>query len=295
MFRRKKRARDRVAETASAVGKDVAEVSKELAGDEKFRRRLLSATAAVGVAATAARAAADRDVQKHLIELGESVAKARDRVLRRKRSHKLRNTIVALGATGAAVAVVPKLRSRFAGNGTAPGEPATVEEEIEVGVPVSTAYNQWTQFEDFPLFMEGVDHVEQLDDTLLRWAASIGGKRAEWEAKIVEQQPDTRIAWESVDGRETRGTVSFDKVGEDRSRIKLAMTYRPQGPIEKVGSAAGLDRRRIRGDLERFRDLVESRGVESGAWRGEVESGEVESGPRPEQLGGAAAESRGAA
>jgi uncharacterized membrane protein len=121
--------------------------------------------------------------------------------------------------------------------------------------------------------MEGVEDVRQLDDTTLHWVASVGGKRAEWDAKIVEQEPDTRIAWESLDGKETRGVVSFDKLGENRTAIRLAMTYRPEGPLEKIGSAAGLDRRRIRGDLERFKELVESRGAESGAWRGEIHSG----------------------
>ena len=200
--------------------------------------------------------------------------KAQKRVRRKKQSHRLRNTLIVVGGTGAAIAAVPVLRHRFSSNGTGAGtDLATIEEEIEVGVPVSTAYNQWTQFEDFPLFMEGVDHVEQLDDTRLRWVASIGGRRAEWEAKILEQVPDTKITWESLDGRETRGTVWFDKAGEQRTKIRLVLTYRPEGPLEKVGSAAGLDRRRIRGDLERFKELLEMRGVEDGAWRGEVESG----------------------
>jgi uncharacterized membrane protein len=121
--------------------------------------------------------------------------------------------------------------------------------------------------------MEGVDHVDQLGDTELHWVASIGGKRAEWDAKIIEQQPDTRIAWSSIDGRHTHGTVWFEKLGENRTLVRLAMTYRPQGPVELAGSAAGVDRRRIKGDLERFRELIESRGAETGAWRGEIESG----------------------
>jgi uncharacterized membrane protein len=148
-----------------------------------------------------------------------------------------------------------------------------IQDSIEVQVPVQQAYNQWTQFEDFPLFMEGVDHVDQLGDTELHWVASIGGKRAEWDAKIIEQQPDTRISWSSIDGRHTHGTVWFEKLGENRTLVRLAMTYRPQGPVELAGSAAGVDRRRIKGDLERFRELIESRGAETGAWRGEIESG----------------------
>ena len=280
MLRRRRNARENVVEAASAV----APYAERLAEDAKFRHRVMSALEhaeaarrralpATGMAATVARLATDDELQKHLRDMRDAIAKAQDRV-RRKRSHKLRNTLIVVGGTGAAIAAVPMLRHRFSSNGTGVGtDLTTIEEDIEVGVPVSTAYNQWTQFEDFPLFMEGVDHVQQLDDTRLRWVASIGGRRAEWEAKILEQVPDTKITWESLDGRETRGTVSFDKVGEQRTRIRLVMSYRPEGPIEKVGAAAGLDRRRIHGDLERFKELVESRGVESGAWRGEVESG----------------------
>ena len=120
--------------------------------------------------------------------------------------------------------------------------------------------------------MDGVDDVRQLDDTRLHWTASIGGRRAEWEAKIVEQVPDTRIVWESLDGKQTRGTVRFEKLADDRTLIHLALNYRPTG-LEKLGSIVGIDARRVRGDLERFRELIESRGIESGAWRGEVHSG----------------------
>src|SRR5918911_5707491 len=136
----------------------------------------------------------------------------------------------------------------------------TVQETIEVQQPVRTVYNQWTQFEDFPQFMEGVEEVRQLDDTLLHWAASIAGKRAEWEAKIVEQEPDRRITWESTDGKRTRGTVAFEEVNPNRTRIHLTMSYIAEGPLERAGSAAGLDARRIRGDLERFKELIESEG-----------------------------------
>jgi uncharacterized membrane protein len=155
-----------------------------------------------------------------------------------------------------------------------PKRQGAIMEEIEVGVPVRTAYNQWTQFEEFPSFMEGVDEVKQLDDTLLHWAATIAGHRAEWDAKIVDQQPDRRIAWESVDGKQTRGTVTFDPVGPDRTRVRLAMTYATEGPAEQAGSAVGLDALRVRGDLVRFRELIEGRETASGAWRGTVEGGE---------------------
>jgi uncharacterized membrane protein len=157
------------------------------------------------------------------------------------------------------------VRSRLPGT-----TPRTIEESIEVNVPVSTAYNQWTQFEDFPLFMEGVDHVQQLDDTRLHWVATIGGKTAEWDAKILEQHPDKQISWISEDGKKTRGTVTFEPIGDNKTRIRLSMSYRAEGPAEMLGSAAGLDALRIRGDLERFKEFIESRATESGAWRGEV-------------------------
>ena len=148
-----------------------------------------------------------------------------------------------------------------------------IEKVVLVDVPVGVAYNQWTQFEDFPLFMEGVDHVQQLDDTRLHWVASVASKRAEWDAKILEQHPDRQISWISEDGKKTRGTVSFEPQGEKKTLVRLSMSYQA-GPLETVGSAAGLDTRRVQGDLQRFKDLIESRGQESGAWRGEVEAGQ---------------------
>ena len=150
---------------------------------------------------------------------------------------------------------------------------ASIEESIDVEVPVRTAYNQWTQFEDFPLFMEGVDHVQQLDDTRLHWVATVAGKTNEWDAKILEQHPDKQISWISEDGKKTRGTVTFEPVGESKTLIRLSMSYQAEGVAETLGSAAGLDQRRVRGDLERFKELIESRGAESGAWRGEVSAG----------------------
>ena len=151
---------------------------------------------------------------------------------------------------------------------------STIEHSIDVEVPVRTAYNQWTQFEEFPSFMEGVDEVKQLDDSLLHWAATVGGKKAEWEAKVVEQEPNRRIVWESVAGKNTRGIVSFEEAGPSQTRIQLSMTYALDGVAEKAGAAAGIDNRRIRGDLERFRELIEGRGVATGAWRGEIKDGE---------------------
>jgi uncharacterized membrane protein len=196
--------------------------------------------------------------------------KARKRV-EAKRSHKLRNASLVVTGVGVVVATIPSVRARlkslaprgeFRDVGLAKAARAnakTVEQEIEVAVPVAAAYDQWTQFEEFPAFMEGVDEVKQLDDTLLHWAATVAGKRAEWEAKVVDQQPNRRIAWESVAGKNTRGVVSFEEAGPDQTRIHLSMTYALDDVAEKAGAAAGLDDRRIRGDLERFRVLVEGK------------------------------------
>jgi uncharacterized membrane protein len=146
------------------------------------------------------------------------------------------------------------------------------QESIELDVPASTAYNQWTQFEEFPKFMEGVEAVKQLDDTRLYWIAEFGGTRREWEAKIVDQTPDSHIAWEGT-AEDPSGAVRFEPMGADHCRITLVMEYEPQGPKEKVGDLLGTAKRRIKGDLERFKQFIESRGVETGAWRGDVTSG----------------------
>jgi uncharacterized membrane protein len=151
---------------------------------------------------------------------------------------------------------------------------ATVEESIEVNVPVSTAYNQWTQFEDFPRFMEGVESVKQIDDTHLHWVAEIGGERREWDAEITEQQPDARIAWKATGGHGNSGVVTFKPVEQNSTLITVRMEYVTEGLKEQLGSAVGADSRRVKGDLERFEEFVESRGRETGAWRGEVEKGE---------------------
>jgi uncharacterized membrane protein len=151
---------------------------------------------------------------------------------------------------------------------------ARVEETIEVNVPVSTAYNQWTQFEEFPKFMEGVESVTQIDDTHLRWVAEVGGKRHEWQAEITEQVPDRGVAWRALDGHYNSGVVTFEPVDENRTRINVVMEHETEGLTETLGSALGSDSRRVKGDLERFKEFVEGRGVETGAWRGEVHQGE---------------------
>jgi uncharacterized membrane protein len=149
-----------------------------------------------------------------------------------------------------------------------------IEKSIEVKVPVRIAYNQWTQFEEFPRFMEGVESVEQIDDKRLRWKAKIAGKLVEWNAEITEQVPDRRIAWKSTSGTENSGVVWFDDLG-DRTRITLKMSYEPHGFAENAADALGIVSRRVQGDLERFRAFIEKRGVETGGWRGSIHQGQV--------------------
>jgi len=151
---------------------------------------------------------------------------------------------------------------------------STVEKSIVVNVPVSAAYNQWTQFEDFPKFMEGVEEVTQIDDTHLHWHASIGGVDKEWDAEITEQLPDQRIAWRSVGGAPNSGVVSFQELSENSTRVTVRMQYEPEGVIENAGDAVGVLSSRVEGDLERFKDFLESRGQETGAWRGTVLPGQ---------------------
>jgi len=251
------------------------ELASKLAKDEKFRKQAINAVAHATMIRRRTKLAAYEQLRAELRELTKNVQRAVTRA-EKKRSHKFRNTILLAGA-GGAVAAIPQARrfvlARFSSvpgmNGTMP---RTIEESMDVNVPVSTAYNQWTQFEDFPLFMEGVDHVQQLDDTRLHWAATIAGKTNEWDAKILEQHPDRQISWISEDGKKTRGTVTFEPRNESQTLVRLSMSYQAD-PLEAVGSAAGLDAKRIRGDLERFKELIESRGTESGAWRGEVAGG----------------------
>jgi uncharacterized membrane protein len=151
---------------------------------------------------------------------------------------------------------------------------STIEKTIEVHVPVRTAYDQWTQFEEFPMFMEGVESIHQLDDRRLQWRAEISGKIVEWSAEISEQIPDTRIAWRSTSGAPNAGVVSFYRLADDRCRVTLQIDYEPQGIVETVGDWLGVMSRRVEGDLERFKKFIEERGVETGAWRGEIPSPE---------------------
>jgi uncharacterized membrane protein len=147
---------------------------------------------------------------------------------------------------------------------------AKVEKSIEIQVPVRTAYDQWTQFESFPEFMEGVKEVRQLDDRRLRWRAEVGGRELVWDAEITEQVPDMRIAWQSLEGARNAGVVTFHRLSDDRCKVMLQIDTEPEGLAETVGDRLGFLERRVEGDLERFRDFVAARGRASGAWRGEV-------------------------
>ena len=145
-----------------------------------------------------------------------------------------------------------------------------MEDSIEVNLPISTVYNQWTQFEDFPHFMKGVCEVRQIDDTHLHWRAKIGGKEMQWDAEITEQVPETRIAWRSTSGAKNEGVVKFYKISDSITRIVLQMDYGPKGIIEEIGDALGLVKMRTSGDLKRFKEFLENRGKETGEWRGSV-------------------------
>ena len=151
----------------------------------------------------------------------------------------------------------------------------TIEKSIEVNVPVRSVYNQWTQFEEFPHFMEGVEQITQLADQKLHWKAEIAGKVKEWDAEILEQIPDQRISWRSTTGAKNSGTVNFIPVGTDATRITLSLNYEPEGALEKVGDAMGLVSGRVEGDLKRFKEFIESQGQETGAWRGEIHAGQT--------------------
>jgi uncharacterized membrane protein len=146
----------------------------------------------------------------------------------------------------------------------------TIEKCIDVNVPVSTVYNQWTQFEEFPRFMENIESVKQLDETDLRWVAKIAGKTVEWDAEISEQVPDKRIVWYGANGPVRNGMVSFNPINEDITRVTLRIGYEPEGFIEQTGDKLGILSNRVQGDLERFKEFIEARGRETGAWRGKI-------------------------
>ncbi|MEK2495082.1 SRPBCC family protein [Kitasatospora purpeofusca] len=149
-----------------------------------------------------------------------------------------------------------------------------VKESVDVDVPLHTAYNQWTRFEDFPRFMEGVEAVTQLDDRRNHWRTSVGGVSREFDTEIVDQLPDERIAWRTVDGEvEQKGVVTFRSIDATHTAVSLAMDFRPEGLVERAGSAMGMVDRRVKGDLRRFKDFVEERGRDEGGRRGRITPG----------------------
>lgn len=147
---------------------------------------------------------------------------------------------------------------------------SNIEQSIDVNVPVRTAYNQWTQFEEFPKFMDGITEVRQLSDTRLLWKSEIAGREETWEAEIDQQVPDMRIAWHSVTGAKNAGVVTFHRLDDHRTRVMLQLDYDPQGVIENIGDALGAVSLRVKGDLQRFKEFIETLGGETGAWRGTV-------------------------
>jgi uncharacterized membrane protein len=150
---------------------------------------------------------------------------------------------------------------------------ATIERSIDINVAVGTTYNQWTQFEQFPAFMQAVKRVEQIDDKTLEWTAEIAGRERTWTAEIYEQEADRVIAWRSTSGERNSGRVTFEEVDPNTTRITLTMEWTPEGAVEKAGDALGFDDRQVEGDLERFKEFIEGRGHETGGWRGEVVGG----------------------
>jgi len=148
----------------------------------------------------------------------------------------------------------------------------TITESIDVDVDVTTAYDQWTQFESFPEFMEGVDEVRQLDDTHLHWVTSVGPVTREFDATVTEQHPDERVAWKSDDGPEHAGVVTFHRLDDQQTKVTVQMSIDPDGFVENVADKANILDHRVKGDLKRFKEFIESRGTETGAWRGDVDA-----------------------
>lgn len=148
---------------------------------------------------------------------------------------------------------------------------SNVEQHVDVDVPVRTAYDQWTQFTEFPKFMDGVERIDQVSDTRTHWVTKIAGVSREFDAEVTEQTPDQRIAWKAVDGETHAGVVTFHRLGDSQTRVMLQLDYQPEGLVEQVGDKLGIIARRTKGDLASFKTFIESRGTETGAWRGEVD------------------------
>ena len=172
--------------------------------------------------------------------------------------------------TVAALAVGGIMLSKQLKKSRSNGMMSSTRESIDVDLPLSSVYNQWTQFEDFPKFMDSVHEVRQIDDTHLHWRADVAGKQEEWDAEITEQIPDQRIAWRSTGGVQNAGVVTFHKISDSKTRVMLQMDYSPETIDEKVGDTLGFVKMQLKGNLKRFKDMLEGRGSETGAWRGTV-------------------------
>ncbi|MHC6220874.1 SRPBCC family protein [Arthrobacter sp. MMS24-S77] len=153
---------------------------------------------------------------------------------------------------------------------------ATVNQTIDVEVPVSVAYNQWTQFESFPEFMKGVEAVQQIDETALHFSTTVGGVKRDFNAQILEQVPDSLVSWASIDGPRNAGSVRFEPLGTDRTRVSVEIEWEPESFVEKAGSLVGIDDLRVSADLDKFKKFIEARGYATGGWRGSVTSGDVD-------------------
>jgi uncharacterized membrane protein len=160
-----------------------------------------------------------------------------------------------------------------------------VVQTVDVAVPVSTAYNQWTQFESFPKFMEGVERIEQVTPTRTHWVTKIAGVQREFDAEITEQHPDERVAWRTDQGTHQAGVVTFHRLDDQHTRVTLQLEHEPEGIVEKAGDALGIVQRRVKGDLEHFKEFIEARGHEEGGWRGEV-GRSPQTGPTPGDMPG---------
>jgi uncharacterized membrane protein len=172
--------------------------------------------------------------------------------------------------TVAALAVGGMMLSKQMKKNRASGMESSIVETIEVNVPVRTAYNQWTQFEEFPQFMASVKEIRQLDDKHLHWKANVAGEEKEWDVEITEQIPDKRIAWRSTSGVPNGGVATFHKISDNLTRVAVQMDYQPEGPMEKLGDAFGAVRMELRGNLQKFKEMMEARGKETGGWRGSI-------------------------
>lgn len=150
---------------------------------------------------------------------------------------------------------------------------SSVTESVDVEVPVSTAYNQWTQFESFPQFMGGVERITQVDARHSHWVTKVGGVEREFDTEITEQHPDERVAWNSTDGTSHAGVVTFHRLSDTSCRVTVQLDWQPEGVVEKAGSALGVDDRQVKADLARFKEFIEARGAETGQWRGDVGAG----------------------